>query len=392
MNELGLFRIKRGLKPYAMAIVSVFIAILSINAVSLISMAGKQEISKELDGVGLNGMSISIHDADNKNVTDINLYNVLENCSDVQTLTPVLFDYASLELGKSKNMDSMCWGISPTAEKIVNLERLHGRMFKQRDIDNNAFVCLVDENVALSGYGRSNITGKKLYLTIESGVYEFEVVGVVNKTSSVLNGLSGELIPNFIYIPFTTMENIYFKENLDQILVNVSDNTIDENTMMKYISDNNNFTETVTVKISNLSRQRDTINNIVEIAFLALFAVSCVAVIVCSISVATSVNTAVEAARHDIGIKISLGARKSDIVFEFLSWSVLACSIGIVLGTAGGFILLIIVNLVLQTGYSYDYGLLIRGISATIFLTVIFSIYPSMQAAALPPVKALSRE
>ncbi len=388
----SLNRIKRALKPYSMAILSVFIAIFSINAVSLISMAGKSEISRELDGVGLNGMSVSIYDNYNHNITDINLYNILKSCEEVQTLTPVLYDYARVSFDKGDQIDSMCWGISPTAEKIVNLERLHGRMLKQSDIDNGDFVCMVDENVALAAYGRSNITGKNLYITIDSGVYKFEIIGVVNKSSSVLNGLSGELIPNFIYIPFTTMEKIYHKENLDQILINVADETIDEEILSEYIVKNLRSRQAVSIKISNLSRQRDTINNIVEIAFLALFAVSCVAIVVCSISVATSVNTAVSSAKHDIGIKISIGARKTDIMLEFLLYSVFACIIGIVLGTLAGFLLLITVNTIIQTAYSYDLRLLIWGISATIFLTIVFSLYPSRQAASLPPVKALSRE
>ena len=162
--------------------------------------------------------------------------------------------------------------------------------------------------------------------------------------------------------------------------------------MYEYIKNTGIFSDNITLKITNLSRQRETINNIVEIAFLALFAVSCVAVIVCSISVATSVNTAVINAKHDIGIKISLGAGRSDIMYEFLFYSLIACLIGILAGTAGGTLLLVAVNIIFKAGYSYDWGLLIRGISVTIFLTIIFSIYPSWQAASLLPVKALNRE
>ena len=389
---MSLYRIKRSLKPYNMAILSVFIAIFSINAVSLISMAGKKEIAKELDGVGLNGMSVSAYDSYNENITDINLYDLLEKYEEIDTLTPVLYDYAQLDFTSGVQLNSMCWGISPTAEKIVNLERIHGRMLNESDINNKSFVCLIDESMAINAYGRSNIVGKNLYLTISSGIYSFEIVGIVNKTSSVLNGLSGEIIPNFIYIPFTTMENIYYKENLDQILININNNNIDENNLYEYIKNTGIFSDNITLKITNLSRQRETINNIVEIAFLALFAVSCVAVIVCSISVATSVNTAVINAKHDIGIKISLGAGRADIMYEFLFYSLIACLIGILAGTAGGTLLLVAVNIIFKAGYSYDWGLLIRGISVTIFLTIIFSIYPSWQAASLLPVKALNRE
>lgn len=375
-----------------MAILSVFISVLSITVVSLISMAGKAEIAKELDGVGMNGMTVTAYNSYKENITDINLYNVLYNCKYVNRLTPVLYDMGSVSFNTGAEMDCMVWGISPMAETIVNLEKLHGKMLMQSDVDNNSFVCLVDENIALSSYGRSNITGKEIYINIGNGVYPFKIIGIVNKTSNVLNSMSGEVIPDFIYIPFTVMENISFRKGLDQIIVNVTDETIDEVTLEKYINNNAVLNSGTILEINNLSRQRESINKIVEIAFMALFAVSCVAIVVCSISVATSVNTAVNQAKYDIGIKISLGARKIDIMSEFLIYSAVACTAGILAGTAAGSLLLVVLNFVLNKAYTFDLQLLYAGISATIFLAVIFSIYPSYQAASLVPVKALNRE
>lgn len=385
-------KLKKALKPYNMAIISVFIAILSINIVSLISMAGKKEIAEELDGVGLNGMSVCAYNGYDENVTDINLYNILYGFEKIDLLTPVLYDSANVQFTTGREIDCMCWGISPMAEKIVNLDRLYGRMINQTDVETNSHICLIDENVALAAYGRSNVVGKTIYITLAGGIYPFEVVGVVNKTSSVLNGLSGEIIPNFIYIPFTAMSNLTLKNGLDQILINVSDETVNEEVISNYVQKQTNYNNGIKLKITNLSEQRDTINNIVDTAFFALFMVSCVAIIVCSMSVATSVNTAVIAAKHDIGIKISLGARTIDIMLEFLIYSVIACIIGILLGTTVGYIILLSINLILKTNYTYDYVLLITGVSATILLTIIFSAFPSYQASKLLPVKALSRE
>lgn len=389
---MQLSNLKKTFKPYNMAMISVFIAIFSINIVSLISMAGKKEIAKELDGVGLNGMSVCAYNSYNENITDISLYEVLYNCDKIDLLTPVLYDGVKIQFSTGAELDSMCWGISPMAEDIVNLDRLHGRMLTQTDIETNAHVCLVDENVAIAAYGRSNIIGKTIYINLAGGIYPFEVVGVVNKTSSVLNSLSGEIIPNFIYIPYSSMSNLTFKNGIDQILINVSDSNVTEDVIAKYVSQQAGYNQKTNLKITNLSQQRDIINNIVNVAFFALFAVSCVAVIVCSISVATSVNTAVTSAKHDIGIKISLGAGTKDIMTEFLLYSVIACIIGIVAGTVCGFFVMMITNIILKTSYTYDYVLLISGISATILLAIIFSIYPSYQAANLLPVKALSRE
>lgn len=389
---MDLYNIRRLLKPYSMAIVSVFISVLSITVVSLISSAGKKEISKELDGIGLNGMSISAYNSYEENITDRNLYNILKDNENITTLTPVLYDFAQVKFSTGEIQDCMCWGISNTAEYIVNLDRIHGRMITEKDVKNRNMICLIDEAMADKIYGRLNITGKTLYIVTTSGVYPLEIVGIVNKTSDLLNGMSGEIIPDFIYIPFSTMEDIYRKENLDQILFNVKDTTIREEDIEKYVSAKAEIPAAVNLKITNLSKQRRTIDNIVNAAFFALFAVSCVAVVVCSISVGTSVNTAVINAKHDIGIKISLGARKSDIAAEFLGYSFIACIIGVTAGILCGIGVLAVTNITLDKNYGLDLPLILRGISATIFLAVVFSIYPSMKAAGMTPVKALNRE
>ncbi|MBR4035686.1 MAG: ABC transporter permease, partial [Oscillospiraceae bacterium] len=345
--NIDFFKLKKAMKPYKMAIVSVFISVYSINIISLISMAGKAEISRELDGVGMNGMTVSAYNSYNENITDTDLYTILESNKNISRLTPVLYDIASAEFVTGIATEVMCWGISPTAEDIVNLQQIHGRMLSQTDMNESSFICMLDENLALKAYNRSNIVGKDIYLNIGEGIYKFNVVGIVNKTSNVLNGMSGQVIPDFVYIPFTTMKNISYQKGIDQILVNVVDENITEEQLEKYIRLNNNFNAGTRLEISNLSRHRESITNIVDMAFMALFAVSCVAVIVCCISVATSVNTAVIQSQHDIGIKISLGAFRSEIMFEFLIHSLSACIIGIICGTFMGYLSSLAINFIL---------------------------------------------
>lgn len=384
--------IRKLLKPYYTSMLSVFISVVSLCIVSAISMAGKTAIEIELDGIGMNGMTVTAYSASGENITDETLYDVLSDCDDISRLTPVLYKSATITLSNGVEMPCICWGISPMAKDVVNLKHLYGRIMAGYDVDNNSMVCMVDENIALKSYGRGNITGKQRYITLDGGTNKFEIIGVVNKTSSVLNGMSGETIPDFVYIPYTTMKNLGNIRSFHQIIINVDNSDISEDTIKRYITANTQLPINTVLNITNLSRQRESINNIVNVAFFTLFLVSCVAIIVCGISVAASVNTAVINSRHDIGIKISLGASRFDIMKEFLFLSILSCIIGVVAGFLFGTVFLILLNLVLKTAYYFDYKLIMYGVSATILLAVIFSLYPSYKAAGLVPIKALSRE
>ena len=188
------------------------------------------------------------------------------------------------------------------------------------------------------------------------------------------------------------MKNLSNTKNFHQIMINVESDSDTVDTIANHILENCQLPPNSVLNITNLSQQRESINKIVDIAFLALFAVSCVAIIVCGISVATSVNAAVTNAIHDIGIKISLGASKPDIMAEFLVLSFIACIIGISGGMFTGLILFIMLNLISRINLYFDFWLILYGISATILLAIIFSLYPSYKAASLIPIKALNRE
>ena len=388
---MGIYNIRKLLKPYFTSILSVYISVLSFCVVSVISMAGKNAIAKELDGIGMNGMTVTIYNAAGENITDDTLYSTLSAYDKITRLTPVIYQSATITLPNGTEMPCICWGISPMAKDIVNLKQLYGRILSQYDVDNNRFVCMIDENIAFGTYGRSNITGKYRYINLNDSINEFEIIGTVNKTSSVLNGMSGETIPDFVYIPYSTMNNISNLKGFQQIIVNVTEDT-NEDMIKNYLSSNIQLPINSKIDINNLSQQRESINNIVNIAFMALFAVSCVAIVVCAISVASSVNAAVTASKHDIGIKISLGASIFDIMKEFLVLSVLACLIGILSGFITSTIMIAILNIILKTAFYFDYQLIMYGVSATILLAIIFSLYPSYKAASLVPIKALSRE
>ncbi len=387
-----IFKFKRIINPYKMAILSVFIAILSITIVSIISAIGSFEIDNELSGLGLNGILVNAKDLNDENITDDNVYQALKEYPEVVDISPVIFDYASIEFSNSKKFETMAWGISNDGKDIVNLNILYGEFFSEIQTINEEFVCVIDEELAQKAYGRSNVVGKGILLDIGRGIYNFEIIGVCQKSSNLLNNLSvGEVIPNFVYIPYSIMKNNGNKDVYDQIIINTTDKENLDDSIMDYLFKNIEFSNELTLTISNLSKQKDTINNIVDIAFIALFLVSSVAIIVCSISVATSVTTAVNIQKKDIGIKISLGASRLNIMLEFLAASILASIIGIVIGVFFGFIILVFINLILENNYIFNYSLLILGVFVTIFLTGVFSIYPSYKAAVLTPVEALNR-
>ena len=64
----------KAIKPYTMAMISVFISIFSLSVVSMISSVGKEKIKAELDGVGMNGMTVTAYSNYKENNSQTRIY------------------------------------------------------------------------------------------------------------------------------------------------------------------------------------------------------------------------------------------------------------------------------------------------------------------------------
>ncbi|MEG3030085.1 MAG: ABC transporter permease [Oscillospiraceae bacterium] len=375
-----------------MAIIAVIISVLATAIVAGISSVGKNVISHEMSGIGMSGLSVVLYGENAENLTDLAFYKSLKRLGDIEKITPVLYDYANVKFNNNTAVDTMAWGIAKDAQEIVALTITSGRMINDADINSNSFVCLVDEELARLAYKRSNIIGKSILLTIGGRGYTFKIIGSIKKGSSVLNNMVGDIIPNFIYIPYTTMNNISHKTNLDQIILKSSNTDFLSENLMKDLMFYYPEYQNSAVKLTDLTQQKAQIMKIVDTAFFSLFMVSCVAVLVCSISVGASVNTAVSIRQKDIGIKMSLGASRFSITMEFLFSAILSCVIGVVIAGVIAAATLKLFLILFNIAITFEPILIIISIFATISLTAIFSLFPSYQAANLEPIKALNRE
>lgn len=385
-------KLSTNIKPFKTAIFTVIISIVAAFSVSVVSSAGKQIITDEMNAIGLNGLSASAYSADGGNNTNTVFYNTVSSLAETNKSSPIIYENSTAVFENGMAMEVMSWGINNDAADIILLETINGRMINSGDIQSNAFVCLVDKNLAETIYKRDNINGKSINLTIGEKTSEFRIIGTVEKGSNILNTLSGDIIPNFVYIPYTTMNNLTSKIGFDQIVFTSDDTsqTADE-FKQKLVNENYKYKNQM-IKLTNLSGQKEQIGKIADTAFMALFLVSCVSVVVCSMSVGASVNTAVISRQKDIGIKISMGASRWDIAKEFLFSAVIACIVGVVSASAVMAAIVSALKYFLPFSFEFDITLIALSIFATILLTIVFSFAPSYNASKMSPIKALNRE
>lgn len=376
-----------------LTVLGVSIGVLSVVVISCIGQCGTGVVTSELESLGLNGITISVSQEEKAYAPlgEDELDAVLK-CDEVEEATPVLMQTTDVST-KRYDSSAFVWGIDTTAEKIISIQVIHGRMLQLLDIQKRQHVCLVDESFAEQAYGRKNIIGKTITIQGISETREYEVVGIVKTGTGLLQNFIGEYIPTFVYVPYTTFQDVLGRTGFDQIAVELTETKDVDKAGEAIISSLNEKIGLTEAYVSNdLAKQRASLMSMMDIVTLILTAVGGISLVVASLSIMTIMLVSVSERTREIGIKKAVGASRGIILTEFLLEAAFISAVGCVVGLGIGYTISFIGAGAFGIQLTVDWSF-IAGISLfSLVCGMVFGIYPAIKASRLKPVDALRME
>lgn len=376
-----------------LTILGICIGVTSVIIIGNISEIGTSAINKEMDSLGLGGLTISTSNNITSTSSGLNKddLEIVRHSDNIKQAMPIVVNNSQI-ICRDEKEDALLWGIDSKANQIISLNVLFGRGINATDVNSYSNVCLVDEGFAQRHYKRNNIVGKKIFLKCSGVLTEFEVVGIIKTGSSLLNNILGEYIPNFIYVPYTTLQSAANIENFSQIAVKVSDgcdvDMVGDNLVRNLTNSNSNKT----YYANNLIKQKDSLQNILNILTLVLSAVGAISLLVASLSIMTVMLVSVNERTREIGIKKSIGAKRKVIMFEFLLEATLISLIGCIAGVIIGNMISLLGAISIGMSLKLRLDIMIIAVTFSLFSGIIFGVYPAAKASNLKPVDALRNE
>ena len=370
--------------------ISIAIGVFSVMLIDIISTNSISIINSELDSLGLSGVSIT---CENSDITYLNNDDLMKLKREkfVESATPIITANGFLKYSNI-NKAIIC-GIDENAKSVISLETTKGRKVNCGDIATNKNVCLIDDETAEKIFATNNVLGRKIDIFISGNTKEFEIIGIVKASSSLLQSSIGELLPTIIYVPYTTLQSELGNGKIDQIALNVSKNCETQNSL--YI---NNQIKSVlhknsdVLKINNLNNQRDGLNKIMTIITAVLRLISGVSLLVSGLGIVTIMLMRVSEKTVEIGIKKSIGATKGHIAAEFLFESLFISILGFFIGLIICFVLVIAAQIIFKIDLTVNWVNILIIFFISIFCGGAFGIYPALKAANLLPIDALRKE
>ncbi|MBQ5885152.1 MAG: ABC transporter permease [Clostridia bacterium] len=369
-----------------MIALSVTIGVMSVAIIDIVGDAGIAKFNRELDCLGISGISVTVEPNSGVqplNTDDVKLIDSVENVKSAMGIIKT----SGTASAKADNFDIAIVGIGENADKTISLELKHGRYINEVDIKSISNVCMIDEDLSIEMFNTDNSVGMLVDINSNTVFGKFEIIGVIPTEGSILRNVAKDLIDSNIYIPYSNISNSFSTvavsvDNTDHS----EDTTAEIRRLLGYQKGNVD-----SVITEDMALQRGRINNLFDIIKQVLTIIGATSIVVSALSIMTIMLLTVKERTYEIGIKKSIGASNSRVLFEFViesgAVSLIGGVLGVVLSLAASFIM---ANL-LKITVTIDFLKLLWLIVLSIFVGCISGAYPAITAARLNPVDALGR-
>jgi putative ABC transport system permease protein len=368
----------------------------SVIFVVSLGLTGRGYVMSQIEGVGsrltwanyrgtvTSGISRTIDD----DITDADAKAVEERGDLFSGVTPLIVLHGHVTaLGRSSNLTVLGAAANyPVVRK--NLRMLRGRFLDNDDVERKARVCVVNRHLYEELFGRDEAQEK----TIRTLGLTFAVIGEFEEPVDTLG--QGDVTPETIFVPITVTWFFTPTHRVDTLFAEVREfrqiplavRTMEEILAERHHSGSQYEVQSMTSVIR--------VANAISLGLLVVFIlVAAVSVVVGGVGIMNILLASVEQRTREIGLRMSVGATRRDILSQFLVEALSLGVAGSALGTALGLALPLLGRLVV-----HGVAIRISALSAVLAfgfscaITLLFGVVPAYRAANLNPVEALHHE
>ena len=281
-------------------------------------------------------------------------------------------------------------GVTIVAYMTHNVTIMDGRNLTDLDVDHATYTCLLGNSVTQKIFPNVDPIGQ--FIRVDG--FPIQVVGTLEPQPA----LFGQNMDSYIIIPITTYASMYGRYNRSVSISIMSYNKDDYNSTIESAI---GYFRTIRKVAPGADNDFDIfsnesimgqINDITGGVKIGAIAVSIIALLAAGIGIMNIMLVSVTERTREIGIRKAVGAKKINILLQFLMEAIVLCIIGGIIGIILGVVIGNIAGSFLNAQTAIPVNWIIIGMTLCIVVGVIFGTYPAYKASNLDPIEALRYE
>ena len=397
-----------------LTMLGIIIGIASIISIVSTIKGTNEQIKKNLIGSGTNTVQIQLYQGDYQYEM---LYNglpdgipvrdetTMEKIKSVKNVEDAAFytsrsDYNnSVYYGNNGISGSQVFGVDNSYFTTNGLVLKSGRTFVDSDFTDFHAAAIIDADTADSLFDGENPIGK----TIEISSIPFTVVGIVDEDSKfepVINSIDeyytyySDSSASRIFVPSSMWPALYSFDEPQNVAIRVSNTEAmtDAGKAVAEIMNTNVTNSEIKYQAQDLLKQAQDLQDLSSSTNSQLIWIASISLLVGGIGIMNIMLVSVTERTREIGLKKAIGAKKSRILWQFLTEAAVLTSLGGIVGVGAGIGLAAIISRVTSAPVAISVPSIIIAVVFSMVIGIIFGLLPSFKAANLNPIDALRHE
>lgn len=366
--------------------VGIIIGVFSVIVMFGMGTSARIAIKEKLTAYGTNTIWV----IDKKRPITQQDISELKKMEEIEYVSPYLQKGLILKYA-GRYLKSEVRGINNDYFLIMNRYATQGRVFSDKESFQLAKVAVIGTVVAKKLFKGENPLGK----IISVGNLPVKIIGIANEKG---RAMTGHDFDNMVFLPFTTLNSrINQNRPLKSIFVSSSR---EENFQLAYLAVENFFRKRHNLEAEddnafkiNSSQDKLKMANDISAAMVVLIAgIASISLFVGGVGIMNIMLVSVTERTREIGIRMAIGAKKSDIMMQFLIESTTLSLFGGITGITSGLIVYFLITWIVKWPFIVSVPAITISFLFAAMVGIFFGYYPSRKASNLKPIEALKYE